>query len=379
MKEKAPLAIFALWHPNFPNGMNYAELIFSEFRRNVSDPLSRGMNVPVYFRYVSPLAAIPDDFQFTVIVALIDTQFLVSEEYRTYLQALQSSGREGMLIIPVAIEKEALNLSLGNLNFARLYDYDNEIKNDSLIRIIAHETVRHLYQLPDILSGATMDGPPPPLKLFISHAKADGVALARRIKDYVEGSLPLKTFFDANDIAIGYDFSQEIERYIQDAVIVAIHTDMYSSREWCRREILLAKEHNRPIVILNCFLNGESRSFPYMGNVLTVHYQSIHDDPDAVPVWSRLITAVLKETLRLRYQELWVNHVARMLEYDLSRALVSAYPPELVTVLRKIDQIPEDFIYPDPPLGNEELAIIESLVKQVSPDSRLRFITPSKL
>jgi hypothetical protein len=378
MKEKAPLAIFVVWHPKFGEGVSYAELVFSEFRRNVKDPLSRGMNVPVYFRYMSPLAAIADDFRFTVVVALIDMQFLMSEEYRTYLQTLQNDGRDGLLIIPVAIEKEGLNLALGNLNFSRLYE--KEAKHDSLIHVIAHETVRHLYQLPDASSGPTISSPPPPLKLFISHAKADGVELAGRIKKYVEASLPLKTFFDANDIAIGYDFSQEIERYIQDAVIVAIHTDMYSSREWCRREILLAKQHNRPIVILNCFLNGESRSFPYMGNVLTVHYQSMDDDDGHTgAVWSRLITAVLKETLRLKYQELSVKHVAAILQYDLSGAVFSAYPPELVSVLQKMDLIVQDFIYPDPPLGNEELAIIQSLATKIRPASSFRFTTPSKL
>jgi len=379
MKEKAPLALFVVWHPGFQEGITFANLIFSEFKRNVNDPLSRGMNIPVYFRFVKPLADIPDDYRFTVVIALIDPLFMISNEHVAYLQSLHEDSRDGFLIIPVAVEKTALNVSLGSLNFARLYEKD--AKAEYLTSIIAHETARHLYHLPERSASSMVAGPPSPLKLFISHAKADGVEIATALKAYVEKSLPLKTFFDANDIAIAYDFSKEIERYIQDTVIIAIHTDMYSSREWCRREILLAKENNRPMVVLNCFLNGESRSFPYMANVLTVHYASLEDDgkQSGTSVWSKVITAVLKETLRLRYQELWMDYVGKVLDYDLSSVVISAYPPELVTVLKKIDQLNGTFIYPDPPLGREEIAIIELMSKRIRPSSDVNFLTPSQL
>jgi len=382
MKEKAPLALFVVWHPGFQEGITYANLIFSEFKRNVNDPLSRGMNIPVFFRFVKPLADIPNDYQFTVVVALIDSLFMISGEHVTYLQSLHEGNRDGFLIIPVAVEKTALNLSLGSLNFARLYEKDaKDTKAEYLTSVIAHETARHLYNLPERSASSIIAGPPSPLKLFISHAKADGLEIAAHLKIYVEKSLPLKTFFDANDIAIGYDFSKEIERYISDTVIIAIHTDMYSSREWCRREILLAKENNRPIVVLNCFLNGESRSFPYMANVLTVHYASLEDDgkQGGTSVWSKVITAVLKETLRLRYQELWMDYVGKALDYDLTSVVISAYPPELITVLKKIDQVGDTFIYPDPPLGSEEMAIIELMSKRIRPSSIIKYLTPSQL
>jgi hypothetical protein len=369
---KSPLALFVLWHPSFHEGTAYANLIFSEFRRNVSDPMSRGMNIPVYFRYVDPLLPIPEgDYQFTVVIALIESNFILDEAYTEFLSSIHARQSPGTLIIPVALERNALSMNLGKLNFARLYEREN--KEEYLIGIVAHETVRHLYHLPDV-SEMKITGPPPPLKLFISHAKADGLEIATQIKTYVEKSLPLKTFFDANDISIGYDFSEEIERYIKDAVIVAVHTDMYSSREWCRREILLAKENNRPIVVLNCFLNGESRSFPYMANVLTVHYQSLDNNSyKDSPVWSRLITAVLKETLRLRYQEMWIAFVMWVNKRKVKVKSISAYPPELVTVLKKRRVLNKEFLYPDPPLGKEELSILQSFDNQIS------YLTPSEL
>ena len=48
---------------------------------------------------------------------------------------------------------------------------------------------------------------------------------------------------------------------------MAVHTDSYSSREWCRREIIDAKRCNVPMVVVNSMRDVDERGFPYMGNV----------------------------------------------------------------------------------------------------------------
>lgn len=364
---KDPLAITVFWHPDYKDGLDYAELIFSEFNRKVTDPLARGMNIPIFFSQKLPFPSIPfDDYEFAVVVVLIDSTFVLDEkyqeEYPNSFKRLITTFSTNVLLIPVAIDKSAFSLGLGNLNFFRLYEKEN--RRDFLVNTLAHEITRHLYHL----ETERVNGSPPPLRLFISHAKIDGVDIAKQIKAFVDASLPLQTFFDANDISIGYDFSKEIELNIKDAVVIAIHSDNYSSREWCRREVLLAKQHNRPIVVLNCFKDGESRSFPYMANVLTVHFASIDD-----ATLPRLITAVMKETLRLKYQEYLISYIAQKYGYfDVSQS-ISAYPPELVTVLKKRKILNNVFIYPDPPIGTEELSIIQDI------DPNIRFITPSDI
>jgi hypothetical protein len=55
--------------------------------------------------------------------------------------------------------------------------------------------------------------------------------------------------------------------------MVAIHTDSYSSREWCRREIIEAKRWNVPLVVANGISNLDERGFPYMGNVPVVRLE----------------------------------------------------------------------------------------------------------
>ena len=85
------------------------------------------------------------------------------------------------------------------------------------------------------------------MRLFISHAKQDGLTLAEEFKATLE-SMPASRFFDSVDIAPGYDFASEIVEGVKDSILLAILSDAYSSRPWCRREVLTAKRFQRPMV-----------------------------------------------------------------------------------------------------------------------------------
>ncbi|MFV2055996.1 MAG: toll/interleukin-1 receptor domain-containing protein [Thiohalomonadales bacterium] len=56
---------------------------------------------------------------------------------------------------------------------------------------------------------------------------------------------PIKTWFDSGDIASGSVFADQISKGITDTSLLCVLTDNYASREWCKKEILLAKEHQR--------------------------------------------------------------------------------------------------------------------------------------
>lgn len=71
-------------------------------------------------------------------------------------------------------------------------------------------------------------------------------------------------------------YRQVILQKVKVSAVVAVHTDSYSSREWCRREIIEAKRWNVPLVVANCIHDLDERSFPYLGNVPVVRM-----DPDA--------------------------------------------------------------------------------------------------
>ncbi|WP_204306774.1 toll/interleukin-1 receptor domain-containing protein, partial [Klebsiella pneumoniae] len=74
----------------------------------------------------------------------------------------------------------------------------------------------------------------------------------------------LATFFDVHDIPTGVRFDRAILLQVRVSAVVAVHTDSYSSREWCRREIIEAKRWNVPLVVANCIADADERGFPYM-------------------------------------------------------------------------------------------------------------------
>lgn len=96
------------------------------------------------------------------------------------------------------------------------------------------------------------------LKLFISHAKADGVAMARslvgvlrQLKDAGPAGGGFEYFYDAEHIAPGTVWREVLQTEASASVLVALRTETYESRYWCRREFLLAESNGMPILVVD--------------------------------------------------------------------------------------------------------------------------------
>ena len=94
-----------------------------------------------------------------------------------------------------------------------------------------------------LLEGAGAAAPGQPKRaakqrLFISHAKLDGAEDAVRIRRRLdEMDFGIEPFVDVNDLTGGEQFTEELEAEIADATLLAIQTDAYASRPFCRWEI----------------------------------------------------------------------------------------------------------------------------------------------
>ncbi len=371
---KTPLNIYVIWHPKFEGGYDYAKQLYADFTRDVSEPLSRGLGIPVYFKSKEMNNISDIDYTSsnnTLIIIFVDSHMVVDIEWHSYISTISSQCEilDKCILLPVAINRAAFNISekIEKINFIRLYELKKyEQKRSYLTFRIAHELCRLLYGLER--TSKVIDNPvsPAPVNLFISHAKEDGVEIAKALNDHIQGDTPLKTFFDANDISAGYDFSSEIEANIENSVLLVIHSDKYSSREWCRREIILAKKYNRPIIVVNTLDSGEDRSFPYMSNVKTIRASN--------PInRERLITETLIETLRFKYQELFINYLVSKFNIDVNREFILSYPPELLSLIFLKDMNNDIIVYPEPPLSEEEIDILQRL------NENMKFATPSLL
>jgi hypothetical protein len=196
--------------------------------------------------------------------------------------------------------------------------------------------------------------------IFVSHAKRDGLDTAKRIVETIgkvnEGLGP-RCFFDADSLLPGDDYPQRFERAIGAGSLLAIVTDAYHTRPWCRWELLTAKRLGRPIVVADLSAGRIERTYPYLGNVPSLCVAASAEGELSDGEVERLTLALLSEALRV---ELWQQHAAEQLAGRPARLL--ARPPELVDLVPAAGGAaagaPDWVVYPDPPLGSEETELL---------------------
>ena len=412
--SKPPLNLYVVWHPHFSGGPDPRFLPFgaaladSLYRSLCLQPrrvMSPGLGIPVYFRTSEETAAKPvvpppidlDRADHTVVVLLIDTKLAMDEKWVAYARdiarrVLNASGDRRHLVLPILFLERNLAPPLGNTQNVDLYDEFEAARRPVGMRLrVMAETCRLLLNMKrDAANNLPLS--PLPLDLFVSHAKYDGepdaIDLLAKIK-----AAKLGTFFDKEHIASGYDYSDEILSQVQRSAVVALQTDAYASRPWCRREILKAKEHGRPIVVVHLTKGGEDRSFPYLGNVPTLRWTGTNQH--------EIIAATVREYLRGVYNEMrfrWLEgrgqipanarHLMRPPEL-LDGVMLRRRPTEAPVAVEKAEAAekaaekvvanPESspprqlVLYPDPPLGNEEVETLAEFFPE------LIFATPTTL
>jgi hypothetical protein len=136
----------------------------------------------------------------------------------------------------------------------------------------------------------------------------------------------MNRFFDSTEISPGFTFDQEIEKKVELSTLVAIESDAYSSRYWCQREILCAKKHNRPIIVVNSLNDYEDRIFPAASNVPCVHVSS--DSPINQRDILRILSAAILETVR-HCHSLQCLEFYKEIGWIESDCELSARPPEI--------------------------------------------------
>jgi hypothetical protein len=363
----SPLSIFFVWHPLDKELVEPVfEDCFSSLRRDVDRPFSRAVNVPVFVRTSTDLGipgAITVQSKRAIIIAFIGRNSMSDERWVEYLQSLAKI--DGADMVPVALDNTAFNFNGGieAFNFIRSHDFPDESFNERTCLAVFHEIYR--FGLNEV--GKRLGrGKESALKLFLSHAKdrAQGVATAAALKRLIEDG-PMREFFDATDIAPGYEFEAEILAHIADSTLVAIHSDSYSSRYWCQREILAAKDADRPIIAVDLVGKFEDRRFPLGGNVPAVRI-SVDADLQIKEVHLlEVLQAALVESIRFYYsrESLTAYQVAGWFPAD---AILSARPPEACVLARLAAAIKReedgclDFVYPDPPIYQEEAQHFEA-------------------
>jgi hypothetical protein len=362
MAHTPPLRIVVLFHPASKASR---ELALDIYRRFAASGGSPGVRIPVAFAPKRPGGAPPEDVALdaathTLVVALVDGRMAqrARPEDRAsadawadlFVQLLgrATTGTAMHGLVPVCVDDGAFGLTprLADRSFVRLDRFlaDPARMSEELAFHVAAAALQ-------LVAGRPLPGEPmakAPIRLFLSHAKAD---LPGAPAHPAEGPVyellaylakgPVDGWYDAKNIPRGKRFDEALrEGVIACDVIVSILTDAYSDREWCRREALIAKRAGIPLVMVDALRSEIPRLFPYLGNARTLRWDG---GRSAAVVLAALIEA-------LRHQ-----HAVAVLKLRAhANEIILGVQPETLTLLR-LPANTRRVVYPDPPLPQEEV------------------------
>lgn len=346
-------------------------------------PFGRGLGIPVYdFPEVpdkpeafSSLAARVEKL---FIIILLDALLLADEDLRKLCTLLGEENQKNpasVALLPVALTLESeikARNPLPEIEYLPFWENkagetlqnDVLLKNQFLVNLL-HNIGRFVDQDVSPAGGQF------PIKLFISYKSDDEGELATAIdKRIKEAHQALETYLYVVRSAPGSNISAKIDLAVPDSVLLIIHSDRYSTSRYCQREVRIAKSLQKPIVVINRYVNGEERSFPYMFNVPHLHY--FNNEFDDVFL-DKVILHLLYEIVRHLYQKNSLHYEAGRLQQLSSGVGILATAPELLVfpVLKK--QQYTKVIYPEPKLTAEEIEILQAM------DHGIRFITLKEL
>ena len=375
-------ALYVMWHPSYPGGREIADRLRMHFGRDLHMAIGEWRGVSVLERSApvpgasTPLPIDWDDAEFTAVVVLTEATLVDDHAWVAYVgDTARTAHKRGIpsALFPVTMERRGLELRIEQqaLRWDR-WDVRDADRIQRLTSDLTHEFCRMLRQRIDMLQGvgggeAAFGRYLEKIRVFISHSKhdGDGESVGRSIRDWIHTHSPLDSFFDVYDIPPGLSFGDVLLHQIGAGAVVAVHTDSYSSREWCRREIIEAKRRLVPMVVVDCVRDVDPRGMAYLGNVSIVRME-----PDRTDRIATVAGWLLDEVFRTW---LWLCRVGRHLT-DSPGVVFTARPPELIALSALPPHDGESaptIVYPEPLLSADE----ERLFREVAPGVRVRTLT----
>lgn len=353
---KTPLSVHVIYNEKCKDGAKAYREIYKLLCRDSRDPFSDGLDIPVYPVVTSdthPIQPLHTERSIkSFVLLLIDENMYRSDESRRNVAELIKKEQTGELVIyPVSLCKYA-------------FEFDSDLQYKQFISLKTFSVLDNWDEfqtrLFDALIRYLVDKGNNKIRIFISHSKKDmdniGEVRAMELRDYLKSKTKLDSFFDVNDIIDGDRFDKQIEAGVDNALLLILFSSTYSSREWCRREALMAKEKSVPTVAVFLINKDVDRIYPYIGNMPSAYYA---DD------WRPIVNLLLRTALDQYYEKELLFGISA--NNDTTQVL--PYPPEAYS-FSILDPDKQCVLYPEPPLGEEELTVLEKIQPQT------KFVTP---
>lgn len=396
MPTLAPLQLLLFRHTDDDDVVPYQEAILRAFQggKEVRNYLATGEDLGIQTEIFSGVPALAaagtlDSFCHTLTVVLVDLALLAKGDDALWDWLAEcwrltnaSNGRHAMLAIPmderVGTSLSAKRPGLSSLQLLQVHDLGERAIRHAML------SLRLLHECRILLAEALPKVPgvkPGHLQIFISHAKMDGLPLARALKHQIDELKWLPKFYDADDLPAGCDWQKELERGVGFSLIVMLRTEEYDNRYWCQQEVLWADEYATPAVLVDARtgLNHPAGVLP-LDRIPTVRI------PDGNLV--RILFLALREGLR------FLHFMRRVEQMKQSGSLptpvelrVFSFQPSMAALLRACRLLtdskeppttPRLILYPDPPFRAGVYEAAEALVAAHGP-SGTRLVTPNTL
>lgn len=405
------LEIFVVWHPQDTNGAELSRTIFDHFMRGPTFSGIIGGGVQVSLRSAGwngegseprPIYAdgsfTPNGIKpanFVAVVPLLGIEMAASVEdeaspWHSFVSAIrdaQASMPDRFGIFPYLLSESATNgTKLGKI--LGQYQFIAAGKPDEGGEDVCSMLCRDLTQgIAQLISPDEMDR----LTVFISHTKRqshnegeDVDALVRLVREVIS-STRLNDFFDANDLQPGADWDEELRRRAGTSAMLAVRTDLYSSREWCQREVVIAKTHGMPVIMMDAIGYGEERGSFLMDHAPRVVVRKLEgrwQKRDVYRALNLLVDECLKRALWMRQRQLAKDRP------ELDVAWWAPHAPEPLTLSYWINGYVQKelkgegdirILHPDPPLGPEEREVLINYARSTRLGRGIDIMTPRQL
>lgn len=317
----------------------------------------------------------------SVLVVLVDSKLLEDATTLEWLQACaqhldQQPERHRLIAVPFGEREQCRWTGTGD----RFEEYqtlpwmtlDTEPggRADQLAIRLLHGMVR-------VLARTAYGSPMWNLRLFISHAKLDGLYLARSLRDFFAQQSWLGSFYDARDIEPGTSWKQALREALGHSLLLVLRTDAYDRRFYCRQEVRWAEAFGVPRIVV------DARSgLVHPASDLTLESASTVRIPDgnlARVLFAALQTALRSLLFQRRVYELrQKGRLPTSVEYV---KILSTTPSveALSFACKELARAPGTeqrlIIYPDPPLAEGMSAAGEAMARLVG----AKLITPGQL
>lgn len=399
------LEVYVVWHPADAEGAQVAGKLLDHFRGTAFTGLIGGA-IEVYVRSESRSGRIEDapaqipalepppyDLAlptYTAVVLVAGTELAAAVEsqgaWRDYIEQVSAAraanqetiGLFPVQVAPLALDKTHLGAVVGVYQQVAAQAWGKPGFEDTLCRDLA----QGIAQL--------VDPDHQRLQVFISHTKrldtteeGEVVRLVDLVRNVIAGTR-LGEFFDARDLQPGEDWAPRLIEEAAHSALLAVRTDLYSSRPWCQREVVTAKRHGMPVVVLDGLRVGEERGSFLMDHVPRVagHRKAKGWGEQAISAaLNQLVDECLKRALWQAQHRIASGTLAVEIDWWAPHAPEPATFADWLTAIDRDAKRDEPLIvlYPDPPLGDDERDVLTQIARLSGLNGPLNFLTPRGL